>query len=227
MGKTIRHTYPAKFSIGFLILIFIISSFLSQQIFDLPFKDTNLKILLGMILAGLAVIIMILIVWEEFMFPIKVKEMNGGFLFKNHRNKLKTQLLIYCTIPAIFIFIYFNYPLNYIRFFIWALICISVPVFEKIGSGINNYNDYLFLSSDKIEYKDNEKEGSFPIKDIENIIILKDSDKILSKILLLFSNQTQLTIDLDKMELDAFLNAIMKYITSHYQGMVKEDSISE
>ncbi|MFL5728926.1 MAG: heavy metal transporter, partial [Cytophagaceae bacterium] len=108
MAKLIRPTYPPAFSFGLLILIFLLSCFLSHQIFDVPFSksfEENEKVYFGMILVGAAVIIMILILWEEILFPIKVKEINGEVIFRNHRTKLKAQMLMYCFIPAIFIFI--------------------------------------------------------------------------------------------------------------------------
>jgi len=75
MGKLIRPTYPAGFNVGLLLLIFVIVFFLSHQIFEVRIRDLNenLHVYFGMILAGMAVIIMILILWEEFLFPIRVK----------------------------------------------------------------------------------------------------------------------------------------------------------
>ena len=224
MPKLIRPTYPAQFSIALLSLIFIISCVLSFQIFDIHFHDLNKdkSIYFGMFLVGTAVIIMLLIIWEEFLFPIKVKEINRGMIFRNHRTKLKTQLFIYCSIPAIFIFIYFEYDVNLVRFIICAAICIITPVLEKIASGINNYNDFLKLTNEKIEYKDNKKEGNFEVKDIQKIVIIKDEGNIIKKIQLLFKNEDNITIDLDKMELDVFYGSIYKFISIQYKHMLEE-----
>jgi hypothetical protein len=223
MGKLIRATYPAEFSIGILALIFIITSLLSHQIFAVSFSDLNQhkSVYFGMFLVGIAVVIMILIIWEEILFPIKVMEVNGGVVFKNHRTKLLTQLFIYCSIPAIFIFIYFEYKVNHVRFFIWAAVCMAAPVLEKIASGINNYNDFLIMTNEKIEFKDNEKAGNFEIRNLESITIINDERNIFHKIQLTTINKDDIIIDLDEMELDAFYDSIKKYITAHYGHLLK------
>jgi hypothetical protein len=175
-----------------------------------------------MFLVAIAVVIMVLIIMEEILFPIRVKQVNGGMVFSNHRTKLKTQVLIYCSIPAIFGFIYLEYEVNHLRFIIWATVCIIAPVVEKIASGINNYNDFLMLTNEKIEYKDNEKEGDFEVKNIQTITIIKDEKNIIEKIHLLFKNNNHVTIDLDKMELDAFYDSIYKFLTTNYNHLLKE-----
>jgi hypothetical protein len=224
MPKLIRPTYPAQFSVALLALIFFISSLLSYQIFTVPFYDLNenKEIYFAMFLIGAAVVIMLLIIWEEFLFPIKVKVIHGGVIFRNHRTKLKTQLLIYCSIPAIFIFIYLEYEVNFVRFIICAALCIIAPVIEKIASGLNNYNDFLKLTNKRIEYKDNEKEGSYNIKDIKRIFIVKDEGNVIKNLKLLFANNEHVTINLDKMELDAFYDPINKFISTHYKNMLEE-----
>jgi hypothetical protein len=224
MRKIIRPTYPAEFSIGLLALIAVISFFLSHQIFEVPFHklEDNKSVYFGMFLVCIAVVITLLILWEEILFPIKIKQVPGGMIFRNHGTKLKTQLLIYLSIPAIFSFIYFEYDVNHLRFIIWAAVCMGVPVLEKIASGINNYNDFLELTDEKIEYKDNEKEGSFDTKNIRNITIIRDERDIIAKIQLLFTNNNNVTIDLDKMELDAFYDSIYKFMATHYKHLLKE-----
>jgi hypothetical protein len=221
MGKLIRPTYPPVFSFGLLILIFLLSCFLSHQVFNVPFSKSE-SVYLGMILVGIAVIIMILILWEEFLFPIKVKEVNGEIIFRNHRTKLKAQILMYCFIPAIFVFIYFEYDVNHFRFFIWAAVCIGAPIVEKLTSGINNYNDFLKLSHREIKYKNNEKEGRFAIKDIKNITIITAKKEVRHKIQLLFASNAIVVIDLDEMELEVFYDSIYKYITVHYKHLLTE-----
>jgi hypothetical protein len=223
MGKIIRSTYPAGFSIGVLLLIFIIATFLSHQIFEVPIHDLdqNINVYYGMFLVGVAVIIMTLIMWEEILFPIKLKAVDGGLVFRNHRTKLKAQVLIYFSIPAIFTFIYFEYEVNHIRFFLWAAACMIPPVIEKIFSGLNNYNDYLQLTSEKIEYKNNEKVGSFKLKDLQSIAVINDERNIIQKIQLIHKNDAEVIIDLDEMELEAFYSSISKYITTNYKHLLK------
>jgi hypothetical protein len=223
MGKIIRKTYPTEFSMGILLLIFIISGFLSPELFDVPLHDLHQykAIAPGMFLVSIAVIIMVLIMWEEILFPIKLKSQDGGILFRNHSTKLKTQVFIYSSIPAIFIFVYLNYEVHHVRFIIWAAVCIIPPVIEKIASGINNYNDFLKLTNEVIQYKNNEKEGTFQIEDIQYIKVIKDDRNVIKKIQLLFTNNDHLTIDLDEMELEAFYVYINKYINNHYKHLLK------
>jgi hypothetical protein len=223
MGKIIRSTYPAEFSIGILILIFGIAGLLSHQIFDSSFygPDEEESVYFGMFMVSIAVVIMVLIMWEEILFPISLKEVDGGMMFRNHRTKLKVQLLIYLSIPAIFTFIYLEYEVNHIRFWIWAAVCMVPPVLEKIFSGINNYNDFLRLTNEFIEYKNNEKEGVYEIKTVESIQILNDERNIIEKLKVTFKNSETLIIDLDEMELEDFYYAIDHYIKTHYPHLLK------
>ncbi len=110
MANVIRKTYPAGFSTGVLILLYGLAFFLSQQIFEVSYTELkeNQHFYFGMFLAATAFIIMVLILWEEILFPIKVKEVNGGMIFHNHRNKIQTQLFIHCAKPAIFNYLYLN-----------------------------------------------------------------------------------------------------------------------
>jgi hypothetical protein len=222
MAKIIRHTYPANISIGLLLLIFAIAFFLSGQLFQLPgHPEQPLNVYLGMFLVSVAVLVMVLVLWEEFLFPVKVKPSDGGFVFRNHSSKLKKQILIYCIIPAIFIFLHLNYHVNQIRFFIWAGVCIVAPVAGKLISGINNYNDYLKLTDAAIEYKNNNKTGVYALKEVSEIRLVRDDNKVLHKIQLLLSNKEEITIDLDEMELEAFMLAIDEFITEHYKGQLQ------
>ena len=225
MAKIIRSTYPAQFSIGLLLLIFVIAFFLSSQVFEVRWKsliEGTTNVYFGMFLVSSAVIIMVLILWEEFLFPIKFKPAAASVVFSNHRNKLITQTIIYCAIPIIFIFIYFEYKVSHVRFFIWAGICVIAPVVGKLISGIKNYNDFLKLTNEAIEYKNNAEAGVFPVKDIRFIELIKDERNILHKIKLVLTNDSQVTIDLDEMELEDFYDLIDKSIALHYPNLVKK-----
>jgi hypothetical protein len=222
MSKIIRPKYPIEFSVGVILLIGTIAGFLSPQIFDRHGINKDQDIYPGMILVSIAVIIMVVIIWEEILFPVKLKEVDGSIFFGNHKTKLKAQALIYCIIPAIFLFIYLEYEVNHMRFFVWAAVCMIAPVIEKIISGINNYNDFLKLSNEKIEYKNNEKEGCFEIKDIKHITIIKDNRNVFQKLELFFTNNDEsIIIDLDEMELEAFYDAIYNYMVTHYIHLLK------
>jgi len=226
MAKIIRSTYPVEFSVGLLILIFVLSFFLSSQLFYVHWRELmdGTNVYLGMFLISSAVIIMVLILWEEFLFPIRIKPSDDGMVFHNHRTKLKTQLLIYLLIPAIFAFVYYYFPdrINIVRFIIWAVICTGMPVMVKLASGIKNYNDFLKLTNTVIEYKNNKKTGIFYVKDIQRIIPVRDEKRLLHKVEVVTENEGQVLIDLDEMELEAFLGSIDQFIATHYAGLVEE-----
>jgi hypothetical protein len=219
MGKIVRKSLPLELSVGLLLLIFVLSFLLAGQIFGVHNEGKNLY--LGMALVSIAVIIMVVVLWEELLFPVKVKPEQGEVVFRNHRTKLKIQLLIYCTIPVIFTFIYFNYEVNHIRFIIWAAIGTIVPVAAKLISGIKNYNDFLKLTESFIEYKNNEKVGTFDLKQVQHITLIKDERKVLHKLQLSLTNNNSVIIDLDEMELDAFCDTIDQYITIHYKSLIR------
>ncbi len=222
--KIIRPTYPLEISIGILFLVFATALFLSAQIFASgghPLQETN-NVYVGMFLVSTAVVIMCLVLWEEFLFPVKVKPAGNGVVFRNHRTKLKKQLLIYCAIPVIFAFVYIEYNVNLTRFIIWAAICIVGPVAGKLISGINNYNDFLKLTSDAIEYRNNKKVGTFQLKELQSITLVRDERTVLHKLQLLLADGTEVLIDLDEMELQDFLTSIDKFITARYKTLVKE-----
>lgn len=173
-----------------------------------------------MLLAGTAVVISALILWEEFLFPVRVKPVGDQILFRNHVTKLKTQVLIYFLIPVIAAFIFYNYQISYIPFFIWASVCVFAPVAGKLISGVRNYNDFLKLTNDAIEYKNNEREGILPVREIKEIRLVKDQDNILHKIEVVMEDRTNI-IDLDEMELEAYYATIDEFIKSHYKSLVK------
>ncbi len=219
--KVIRHTYPKEISIGLLLLIFGVSFFLSSQIFRAQVHELELKTFIGMLLVGAAVVIMALVLWEEFLFPLRIKPVEGGFNFRNHRNKLRKQLLIYLAIPAIFVFIYLEYEINAVRYFIWAGVCIIFPIVGKLFSGIKNYNDFLTLTTAFIEYRNNEKRGKIGLNDIQRINLVKDEGGILHKFGLVLSDNSEVMIDLDEMEVEAFYESIDSYINENYKGLLK------
>jgi hypothetical protein len=222
MGKIIRPAYPAEFSIGLLLLIFALSFFLSPQIFDVSWGEMKqgTPVYFGMFLVSCAVVVVVLVLWEEFLFPIKISPTETGAVFRNHRNKLKTQALIYCFIPAAYIFVYFKYEINQVRFFIWATISMVAPVAGKLVSGLNNYNDFLKLTTELIEFRNNERTGKFSVNDVRYISLVRDSRKVLHKILVGINNQ-EVEINIDEMELEAYYATIDQFIVSHYPQLVR------
>lgn len=222
MTKTIRKTYPKDFSIGILIILFTLVFFLAGQLFEKTEHDSNgfLSIYLGELLVSTAVIIMVLILWEEFLFPVTIKPEGDGLIFRNHRTKLKIQALTYLSIPAIVAFLYFNFEVNTFRFFGWAGVVMILPVIGRLISGINNYNDFLTLTSSYIEYKNNEKEGRFEVEKITSLQLTKGGTGLLQKLIVSFKQGEPVTIDLDEMELEDYFDAIEEYVSNHYETLV-------
>jgi len=212
-----------EFSIGLLLLVFALSFFLSGQIFQARGYTLNegRDIHPGMFLVSCAVVLMLLVLWEEFLFPVKVKAEGKSVIYRNHRNKLKKQLLIYLIIPVIFVFLYFEYEVNLLRFIIWSAVCVVSPVAGKLISGINNYNDFLKFTNDTIEYKNNEKTGIFKLSELQQIILVRDQRNVLHKIQLLTTDNNTVVIDIDEMELEAFYASIDKFVIAHYKDLVK------
>lgn len=173
-------------------------------------------------MVGSAVVIMMLVLWEEFLFPIHVRLDGDTVVFRNHRTKLKKQALIFCLIPVIFSAVYTLYAVNLLGFIIWAAICIISPIAGKLISGIKNYNDFLKLTDDSIEYKNNEREGVYGLKHVQEILLIKDEAKVLHKIQLILSGGQPVLIDLDEMEIEAFYVSIDEYLNQHYKNLVKE-----
>lgn len=224
MAKIIRPAYPLEFSIGLLLLIFLLSAFISFEIFTVSWRVimTGEGPLLGMILSGMTEVSMSLILWEDFLFPIRIKPVEEEIVFRNHFTKLKTQVSIYCAIPAIIVFIYLNYEVSSVPFFIWAAVCLVAPVAGKLISGLRNYNDYLKLTNDEIVYRDNEKERVVPVSEIRSIVLMRD-DEMLSKLKVHMLNDTEVIIDLDQMELEAYLQTIEGFVRAHYNDLVKSN----
>jgi len=223
MVKVIRPAYPLEFSIGLLLLIFFLSAFISFEIFDTTWHaiiEGNGP-MLGMTLSGIAVVIMALILWEEFLFPVRIKPIEEEIIFRNHFTKLKTQVLIYCLIPAIVVFLYLNYKVNAWPFFIWATICMLAPVAGKLISGIKNYNDFLKFTNGTIEYQNNEEKAVLPVSDIRLITLIKDEAGTLHKVKLRMSDNREVVIDLDEMELEAYFQSIELFIANHYSALLK------
>jgi hypothetical protein len=222
MKRVIRPAYPAQFSIGLLLLIFATSFFLSAQIFEgLPAAvREGTRAYFGMFLVSSAATLMVLILWEEFLFPIKIIPTEAGVVFRNHRNKLKTQVIIYSLIPAIYVFIYFFYEVNQVRYFMWAAVNIIVPFAGKLSSGIKNYNDFLKLTNEIIEFRNNEKLGKFQVSEVKYITLVRDERNVLHSILVGVDNR-EVEINIDEMELDAYCTTIDSYIRTHYGSRVR------
>ncbi len=217
MSKIIRPTLPREFSIGILIIIFTLTAFLSPRIFSTTMSQEGhmINIYVGMFLVSTVVIIDILILWEEILFPIHVNPLEGEVIFRNHRNKLKIQALFYLLIPILIAVIYFNFAINPYSFYPWAGICLLAPIVGKLASGVNNYNDFLRLSEIDIEYKNNRREGKYGIETIQSLELIEDGSS-LTKLKLIFKDLSTHIIDLDQMELDEFYESIEQYIGIHY-----------
>ena len=96
-----------------------------------------------------------------------------------------------------------------------------LPIAGKIASGVNNYNDFLKLAHEYIEYKNNELEGLYRTEDIEKIFLSKEEGKLVPKIHLLLKTNEDIVIDLDEMELEDFYDSIFAFINDHYKHLLK------
>ena len=225
MTKIIRKTYPRDFSTGVIVIIFALVFFLAGQLFDSHQSQEEGFICqyLDDFLVSVAVIIMVLILWEEILFPVTIRPEDGGLLFRNHKRKLIIQGLIYLWIPTIVVFLFLTYNVNEFRFFIWAGVVIILPIIGKLTSGINNYNDYLKLTPDLIEYKDNDLEGSFRLQELHQLCIHKDEHGDLHQLELKLHSSGSIFIQIHQMELEDFYEAIEEYIQKQYASLVSDN----
>lgn len=221
MKETIRKSLPRNLSIGVLILIFAMVYFLAAQLFKKGHTDligvSNIH--LAYFLVSMAVLVMILILWEELLFPVRIKREADGFIFRNHRNKLKFQAAMYMIIPAIVVFLYLNYEVSMFRFFGWAAVVLILPAIGKLKSGINNYNDFLTLTPSKIEFKDNDHEGSYKVEDIQKLQLTKDDTDGLDELILGLKSGEEVRVQVHQMELDDFFESIEEYVSGTYQTL--------
>lgn len=219
--KKIRAKYPVEISTGILLLVFIIATLLSRMIFKISHhNDNEVFIYIGMGLIGLASTVMTVIMWEELFFQVNVNIEQEGVIFRNHKNKLKIQLILYTIIPIIFTYIFFNYEIIQIRFWGWVAVCLILPLIDKIMSGVQNYHDFLALSTKKIKFKNNEKHGTYYLETISKIQIHEDPVDHNHKIELTLKDNTSVIIDLDEMELEDYYDSIFKVISVKYKNLL-------
>ncbi len=224
MKKLIRPVYPIEIS-GIIVCFLLLITFLfSNHIFNIRFHLHNAEKYKaaygGMFLISIAAVTAMLIIWEEILFPVVIKEYQDSLKVRNRSRKLQVQALMYLIILVIFAFIYFNYKVVTFHFIAWMSVCLIAPLVSKLVGGIKNYNDFLTLSTSEIEYKNNEKEGKFLLAKIKHMCIIKDGDNILSKLKLVMNNDTEVTIDLDEMELEAFYDTIQNFIQRTYKNLL-------
>jgi len=221
--KVVRKTYRRDVSFGLMVIIFSVVFFLAGQLFEKhqPNLGGFIDLNFGKALVSIAVVVMILILWEEILFHVHIKPVDDGLIFRNHATKLKFQVMIYLIIPLIIGFLYVNYQLNVFRFFSWAIVVTGLPVIGKLMSGIKNYNDFLKLTVSAIQYKNNELQGTYLLSDVRRMVLIKDDGHVLHKLKLELATGNPVTIDLDEMELEDFYEAINKYIDVHYPHLLK------
>ena len=222
MKETIRKTLPRNISMGMLIIIFVIVYLLAGQLFEdhQDVKEGILNIYTAYFLVSFAVMVMILILWEEILFPVHIKAVDGGFLFRNHLRKLKFQILLYLTIPIIVVFLFLNYKVSQFRFFGWATVVIVFPIVGRIMSGLKNYNDFLQITPQLIAFKDNDHEGKYDISQIQRLALVKDNLGAIKELKLNLISGEQEIIKVHQMELDDFFGHIEKYINNTYQSLL-------
>ena len=223
MSKTIRRTYPLHISVGMLIIIFIITYFLSFQLFGkIPdnvewYQDSYF----GGFLVSCAILVMVLMLWEELLFPVKIKDVDGGNLYRNHREKLVVQALMYLIIPAVVAYLYLNFPVSGFRFYAWAGINVLLPVAGKLITGLNNYNDFLELTDKHIRFKDNEHEGTIALSSVSSLELVRDEDGFLHELKIALKEGDPVVIEVHQMELEDFFESIEAYIGENYKGFLK------
>lgn len=222
MKKIVRHSYPIEISLLILSFVFLVASFLAYDIFYIPFNHAVRRSLPygGIFLIAGAVVIAMLVIWEELLFTVAVKTNIEILKVRNHRAKLLIQALLYPIIPLLFYFVYQYYNIRMTHFYIWLGFCTIVPIVVKIFSGFKNFHDFLILTAEEIEYKNNELEGKYKVSEITYITLVKDNDHILSKMILGLKD-SELVIDLDEMELEDYYENIQEFVKLKYKNLLR------
>lgn len=222
MRKIVRHSYPIEISLLILSFVFLVSCFLAYDIFYIPFNHAVRRSLPygGIFLVAAAVVIAMLVIWEELLFAVAVKHNTEILKVRNHRTKLLIQAVIYPVIPLLFFLVYKYYNIRMTHFYIWLAVCALVPLVVKIFSGFKNFNDFLKLSSTEIDYKNNAKQGKYDVAKLSFITLVKDNDHILTK-LILGLKDSELTIDLDEMELEDYYDSIEEFVKRTYKNLLR------
>lgn len=223
MKKVVRQAYPIEVRAMILAFIFLVACFFTRDIFNITihYSEEQKTAYVGMLLVGSAIVIALLVMWEELLFPVVINKNDSVLKVRNHRRNLLAQTFVYLTIPAIFtiIYLYFNIR-NMFHFEIWACICIVIPLVANIFSGIKNYNDFLSLSPTEIQYKNDEKEGKYLIGEIKYISLVKEHDNLPHKLILGVAD-AEVCIDLDEMELHAYYENVQEFVFKTYRNILR------
>jgi hypothetical protein len=70
----------------------------------------------------------------------------------------------------------------------------------------------------------NIKEGVLLVRNIREMVLQKDEAKVLHKVKVLTSDNREVIIDLDEMELEAYLETIELFIEGHYGSLILKTS---
>ena len=89
MKKLLYPVQRIELDIIVISLVFLIASFFSNQVFDLPYNDLRQRntAYTGMALIGIAAVFVILIVWENLLFSSQLRSVEDGVKVGNHAKK--------------------------------------------------------------------------------------------------------------------------------------------
>ncbi len=221
--KKLQHPVQrTELDIVVISVIFLVAFFLSNPIFNLSYRDPVERNIAytGMLLIGIAAMLVTLIVWENLLFSVQLKKVEGGVRVSNHTRKNVIQALLYAAVLVIFLVVFLFYPVHQNHFQVCLGLFTIIPVGHKVISGIRNSNPFLKLTRSEIQFRNHRKRGRFELKKIQYIRIIKGAGNTISK-LRLGIDDSEVTIDLDEMHVNAFDDNISDYIRTNYTTLLK------
>jgi multisubunit Na+/H+ antiporter MnhB subunit len=222
MKKPLQPAKSIELDVFIISLVFLIVFFFSSQIFEVSFNDPGQRNIActGMLIIATAAILLTLIVWENLLFSLQIKSVEDGVKVGNHNKKNVFQAFFYLAILVLFLFVFLYYPINRFYYTLWFSFFAAVPILHKLIYSARNRNSFLKLTTSEIQFQNQQKKGRFYLKNIQYIRIVKGAKNSIAKLRLGVDN-SEVTIDLDEMKVDAFYDKIAEYIKKNYTTLLK------
>src|SRR6185312_11675027 len=200
MKKLQRPLQHTMLDILIFCLIFLIAFFLSKPLFEASYTTHGQKIIeySGMCLIGITAVLVTLIIWESILFPPKFSRVDDGVRVSNPTLKNLIQVMLYMATLIIMLAIFYSYPVREPHFRYCFVVFAGMPLIHKIISGIRKGSSFLKLTGTEIRYRNRRKRGSFELRKIQYIRIIRGAGNTISKLRLGIDN-SEVTIDLDEM----------------------------
>ena|GEM_PF-6954620 len=222
MKKLQRPIQHIVLDILVLCLIFLIAFFLSKPLFEASYTGYGHKSIeySGMALIGITAVLTTFIIWENVLFPLRFSRVDGGVRVRNPVLKNTIQAILYMSVQIILLAILYSYPVREPYFQYCFIAFAGIPILHKIISSIRSDSSFLKLTGTEIWYRNRRKRGRFELKKIQYIRIIRGAGNSISKLRLGVDN-SEVTIDLDEMNVARYNDGITDYIKKNYTTLLK------